>query len=194
MLDFPAQRTMNKKRSFVIGAIAVLGAGLSYYLASPFLAVNGLRNAVLSKNAEDANKYVDYPALRENLKAELTAHAMKEMQQDPEMADNPFSGLAMAVVGPMVSAMVDGFITPSGMKTIMQLASDPSSASDDTSRGIAERIAGANQTLKDTSMGYEGLDKFRVSYKNEDGTQGRFVFSRTGFADWKLTNIDLNES
>jgi hypothetical protein len=185
---------MKNKKPLIIGGVIALGAVFTYYLSSPLLAVNSLKTAVVSKNADEANKYIDYPALRENLKAELTAHAMKEMQKDPEMANNPFNGFAFAMVGPMVNAMVDNYITPSGMKTIMKLATNPSSASDDTSRNIAERVASTDKILKETSMGYDGLDKFQVSYKNEDGTKGKFVFNRKGFASWNLTNIDFNEA
>ena len=185
---------MKNKKTVVIGGIVVIGAAFTYYLVSPFLAINGLLNAIASRNGDAANKYLDYPVLRENLKAEFTSNAIKKMQQDQEIENNPFGGLAMAIVGPMVNAMVDGYVTPSGMKTILKLSSNPSSASDETLRNIAEKVAGANQSLKDTSMGYEGLNTFNVSYKNEDGTKGRFIFSRKGFADWTLTNIDLNEA
>jgi hypothetical protein len=181
---------MKGKKPLFIGAVIALGTAFAYYLASPLLAANSLKNAVISKNADEANKYIDYSALRENLKAELTAHAMKQMQQDPEMASNPFNGFAFAMVGPMVNAMVDNYITPSGMKTIMKFASDPSSATDDTSRNIAEKVASTDKMLKETSMGYDGLDKFQVLYKNQDGTKGKLVFNRKGFAGWNLTNIN----
>ena len=171
-----------------------MGAAFTYYLSSPLLAVNSLKNAVISKNADEASKYVDYPTLRENLKAELTAIAMKKMQEDPEMANNPFNGFAFAMVGPMVNAMVDNYITPSGMKTIMKLSSNPSSATDEPSRNIAEIVASADQINKETSMGYDGLEKFQVSYKNEDGTKGKLLFNRKGFAGWTLTNIDFEEA
>jgi hypothetical protein len=60
----------------VLGTIAIAGG---YYLASPFLAIQGLRSGFLSKNADQVNRYIDYPALQVDLKAQLGAMMHKSM-------------------------------------------------------------------------------------------------------------------
>ena len=114
---------MLKKRLVVGGFSLAAALTAGYYLASPFLALNGLKNSFANKDADKVNQYIDYPALREDLKGQLMAAAIKNMQSDPEMSSNPFSGFATAIVGPMVNAMVDSYVTPSGTKTVMALFS-----------------------------------------------------------------------
>lgn len=50
--------------------------------------------------------------LRESLKADLNRAMMDKFRNDPEMASNPFSGMALAMIPAMINSMVDGFITP----------------------------------------------------------------------------------
>jgi hypothetical protein len=181
---------LNKR--WIVGGFslaAVLAAG--YYLASPFLALNSLKNSFANKDADKVNQYIDYPALREDLKGQLMAAAIKNMQSDPEMSSNPFSGFAAAMVGPMVNAMVDSYVTPSGMKTVMALSSGEQASQDETSQNLAERAKDLNEALKKTSFGYEGLDKFGVTATGDDGAKTKLMFARSGFADWKLKGVVL---
>ena len=182
---------MVKKKWFVPGASLVVALTAGYYFVSPLLAINDLKNAFLSNNADKASRYIDYPALREDLKGQLIASAIKNMQSDPEMSANPFSGFAVAMVGPMVNAMVDSYVTPSGMKTIMSLSAGQETTQDETSLNLAERAKDLNQALKRTSFGYEGLDTFHLIATGEGGDKTKLVFARSGFADWKLKGVAL---
>jgi hypothetical protein len=115
------------------------------------------------------------------------ASAIKNMQSDPEMSSNQFSGFAAA----MVNAMIDSYVTPSGMKTVMALSSGELASQDETSQNLAERAKDLNEALKKTSFGYEGLDKFGVTATGDDGATTKLVFARAGFADWKLKGVIL---
>jgi hypothetical protein len=91
----------------------------------------------------------------------------------------------------MVNAMVDSYVTPSGMKTVMALSSGEQASQDETSQNLAERAKDLNEALKKTSFGYEGLDKFGVTATGDDGAKTKLVFARSGFADWKLKGVVL---
>jgi hypothetical protein len=182
------------KQKLVIRGLTVavvLTAG--YYFASPLLAMNDLKSAFLDKNADKVNRYIDYPSLREDLKGQLMAAAIKDMQADPEMNDNPFAGLVAAMVGPLVNAMVDSYVTPSGMKTIMALSTGQEVSQDETSKNLVERAKELDEALKKTSFGYEGLDTFYLTATGDDGDQTKLLFARSGFADWKLKGVVLPE-
>lgn len=181
-------------KQWVVGG-ASLGAALiaGYYFASPLLAINAIKSGFANKDADKVSQYIDYPALREDLKGQLMAAALKNMQNDPEMNSNPFSGIAAAIVGPFVNAMVDSYVTPSGMKTVMALSSGEQASQDETSQNLAERAKDLNDALKQTSFGYEGLDKFGVTATGDDGAKTKLVFVRSGFADWKLKGVVLPE-
>ncbi len=173
-----------------IGSVSVVGG---YYLASPFLAIQGFRSGFLSKNAAQVNQYIDYPSLQSALKAQLGSMMLKTMQSDPEMAANPFSGFGMAMITPMVNSMVDTYVTPSGMKTILEASSTQQSGAsqDQTAQKLVERKREFDQALQKTTMGYDGLNKFQLTATADDGKKIKLVFNRQGVAEWKLKSIIL---
>jgi hypothetical protein len=174
----------------VVSAVTVLVAGV-YYFASPYLAINSLRNGFLSKNPDQVSKYIDYPTLREDLKAQLGAAAIKNLQNDPQMASNPFSGVAMGMITPMINSMVDTYVTPSGMRTIFESNSSGQSGEDQTVQALADRKKEFDKNLQKTSMGYEGIGQFQLTVTSEDDKKTKFIFNRKGFSDWKLKTIVL---
>jgi len=176
------------------GCITALAAG--WYLLSPFAAVAGCRNAFIELNSERASECVDFPALRENLKSELPALLAKQMQQDPGMQANPFASFGMALIMPMVSAMVDTYVTPAGLRTAFEMAKssqsgEGASTENEGEAAAANRSAELSESLQKSSLGYKGLDKFQVTGTNEDGSKITLVFNRQGFAEWKLSSISF---
>lgn len=184
------RKTKRIALALAIGSVTAVGG---YYLASPFLAIQELRTGFLSKNADQVNQYIDYPSLQSDLKAQLGSMMLKTMQSDPEMAANPFSGFAMAMITPMVNSIVDTYVTPSGMKTILEAPStQQSSASpDQTAQNLVERKREFDKALQKTTMGYDGLHKFQLTATADDGKKTKLVFNRQGFAEWKLNSVIL---
>jgi hypothetical protein len=180
-------------------AAAVIGliAG-GYYLVSPYLAVQGLRNGFLSRNADQVSEYIDYQALREDLKSQLIATALKDMQNDSQMAGNPFSGLATAMITPMITSWIDTYVTPSGVKALFESSSADGSDPNQTKQNLAERKKDFEKALKESSMGYEGIDRFQLASppisvpgNSLDGQVVKYIFYRQGFASWKLKTVVL---
>ena len=174
------------------GCITALAAG--WYLVSPFAAVAGCRNAIVDLNAERASECIDFPVLRDNLKTELPALMAKQMQQDPEIRDNPFASFGMALIMPMVSAMVDVYVTPAGLRTAFEMAKSNQSGrgnegENEEAAAAAFRSSQLSDSLQKSSLGYDGLDRFKVTGTGNDGTKLTLVFNRQGFADWKLSSI-----
>jgi len=176
--------------SVAIGSVASVGG---YYLASPYLAIQGLRNGFLSRNADQVNQYIDYPSLQSDLKAQLGTIMLKSMQSDPEMVANPFSGFAMAMITPMVNSMVDTYVTPSGMKSVLEASTTQQSGTiqDQTTQNLVERKKEFDKALQKTSMGYDGLNKFQLTATADDGRITKLVFNRQGFSEWKLKSVVL---
>ena len=105
---------VNRKAKRIALAVAIGSATAAggYYLASPYLAIQGLRSGFLSRNADQAHQYIDHPSLQSDLKAQLRSMMLRSMQSDPEMAANPLSGFTMAMITPIANSMVDTYITP----------------------------------------------------------------------------------
>ena len=184
------RKTKRIALALAIGSVAAVGG---CYLASPFLAIKELRSGFLSKNADQVNQYIDYPSLQSDLKAQLGSIMLKTMQSDPEMAANPFSGFAMAMITPIVNSMVDTYVTPSGMKTILEASSTQQSGAsqDQTAQNLVERKREFDKALQKTTMGYDGLNKFQLMATADDGRKTKLVFNRQGFAEWKLKRVIL---
>jgi hypothetical protein len=69
--------------------------------------------AAADANDPDAlNAYIDYPALRADLKAEVKGQMMAEAQKDR----SGLRGLGLTIGTAMVGPMIDRLITPAGMR------------------------------------------------------------------------------
>lgn len=168
---------MTRKVKVVLGlgvAVALIGAFLS-----PHFAVYRMRQAALAKDADTVSGYVDYPALKESLKAGFNARMMRAMQ---EQSNNPFAGLGMLLGAGLVNTMVDNMVTPQGLAAMMQ-GSSPRTPADEVPKGDGSK----------TSMNYVGMDKFVVTVEPSSGNGKpiKLIYLRHGLFSWKLSGVDL---
>ncbi len=125
------------KRSTIVGGIAVAGIvalGIAVY-ASPYRAVNALREAAEAGDRERLVTFVDFPALRESLKAELNATVIAPMLDKAQ--GKPYSGLGTVLAGAMLGPMVDAMVTPEGVAEMVRRGR-PRPATGDTAATAAE--------------------------------------------------------
>ncbi|WP_262423303.1 DUF2939 domain-containing protein [Brevundimonas denitrificans] len=70
--------------------IAILiGAFLVAWFASPVFAVRSLINAARTGDEARLERLVDFPAVRDDLKAQLNAQLVRRVREDPELRDVP---------------------------------------------------------------------------------------------------------
>lgn len=177
-----------------IGAGCVTALVAGWYLLSPFTAVAECRNAIVELNPERTSNCIDFPVLRENLKSDLPERLARQMRKDREFRDNPVGNFGMALLMPMVSAIVDAYVTPAGIRTAFGMAksiqSSKKAGTENAGKAIvAKSSAELSKALKKGSLSYKGLDKFQVTGENNEGRKITLVFNRQGFADWKLSGI-----
>ena len=88
--------------------LAVLFFG--FLAASPYITFHRIKQAVDAEDLQALSTYVDYPALRENLKTQaLAAISAKWQEQAP---DNPLAGLGRTLAAGAAEKMIDALITP----------------------------------------------------------------------------------
>jgi Protein of unknown function (DUF2939) len=170
------------KKSTVLSIMAVVIFGLvGIYFGSPYLAARNLQNAAIEADADELEASVDFPAVRESLKSQLNVAMMTEMQNDPEMKDNPFAGLGAMLVPAMVDRMIDAYVTSDGLAAMVR-GQKPN-----------ENSVPVTKEEIEFDSSYVNLDRFKVTMRNaalnEDGPS--LVFDREGFASWKLVKIEL---
>jgi hypothetical protein len=153
------------------------------YLGSPYWAARQFRAAALSADVDQLEAAVDFPAVRESLKSQMTVALTMRMNSDPEMKSNPFSGLGMMLIPTMVNTMIDGFVTPQGIATMVR-------------QGKLAKAAAAQPADPSVTYDYEyrGLDRFTVTARTPSSKSAdvpKFVFERRGLFAWKMIRLEI---
>ncbi|RDI96654.1 DUF2939 domain-containing protein [Meiothermus sp. QL-1] len=105
---------MKGKRWIGIVALAVLGGGVLYFWFSPLLALGGLQRAIERKDTRAIERYVDFPAVKEDLKGKLMARMAQEAQKDT----SGFGALGLLFAGALIDPLVEALVTPEGLAAI----------------------------------------------------------------------------
>lgn len=174
---------MNKKITIALSALLV---GLTVWLyCTPYLAVNGMRSAAEEKNAAKLSGYVDFPAVKEDLKANLNAKLTAQLGK--EKGANPFADMGEAMAEALINPIVEALVTPESLAIMMEGEKEQAQPAGNESKS-SESKPGA-----ETSMAYEGLNRFvfTVTQKNETGGAIGLVFHREGLFSWKLAALRL---
>ena len=115
-------------RSILGGFIFVLLLACGLVFASPYIALEGLRDALESGDAEDISNRIDFPLLRLNMKEQLNATMAKNVDRESE--DNPFAALATSMASLVIENALDALVTPAGVAKLVagQQLLDPEGA------------------------------------------------------------------
>lgn len=199
---------MRKILLVILLVAAVLGVGAVWYW-SPYAALNSMRSAVRDGDAERLDAHIDYPKLRESLKAQLAATVQREVaaasgaDSEMERAGIKLGGvLGQAMVGGMVDALVrpealmlamqSGKLAPRGER---QAAGNADANAKGEAKADVKSAADAfDQAPPSWQVTRENADLVIVYTGDEQAPvsgQTGFVLTREGFAHWKLTGIRL---
>jgi hypothetical protein len=165
----------------------VLGVVAAAYVASPVAALYSLRSAVQNGSKDQLGALVDFPAVRDDLKAQMNARIVQALSE-PDMKDNPFAGLAALVAPALVGRMIDAAVTPDGISALIRNGKiDQASVQERPSAG-----SGTEEPAV-TRMGYLTLDRFKVSLDSPRTPPASMslVLERRGILTWKLIKIEL---
>jgi hypothetical protein len=135
--------------------------------------------AAADANDPDAlNSYIDYPALREDLKAEITG----QMRVEAKKEKSGFGRLGLAIGTAMIGPVIDGLVTPAGMRTALIAKRDQAQIEPAPEAVSALRLPDEPVIVR------RGFSEFLVASKQQP-TSG-LVFKRHGLS-WKLSGVDL---
>ena len=161
----------------------VIAALVGWYEFSPLYTLSEMREAAAAGNSAKLSRWVDYQALKIDLKGELRREILLEANRRGT-GDNPFAKLAVA----LVPLGVDWVVTPESVQAMF----DAKSAASTTGRGPAARdskigVMPVAIPKVDIVIERHGLSEFKVKTKGKDGAA---VFRRYGFG-WKLAGVDM---
>jgi hypothetical protein len=178
-------------RSILGGFIFVLLLACGLVFASPYIALEGLRDALESGDAEDISNRIDFPLLRLNMKEQLNATMAKNVDRESE--DNPFAALATSMASLVIENALDALVTPAGVAKLVagQQLLDPEGADENQ---IPDDDSNTRRNLlSEARVVHDSLDSVSVWVPNDYGNEFRIVMRRFGMT-WKLTNVILSES
>lgn len=176
--------------------IAVAIATGAYWYGSPYLAIHQMKSAADKGDADTFNEHVDYPRLRESLKGQLTALMTDKLAAKKSSGDGIEA--AGAALGSMLGlALVDRFVDALVRPEVVMRAMEEGRMKPvpGASRPADTDAKPSNQRDKvEWTFERKGLDKLLAhGARPSEPVDQRvsFVFERSGFATWKLTEIRL---
>jgi hypothetical protein len=173
-----------KLLTLLVGGLFFVVVAIWFVLA-PFLTLRNMRNAAHNRDASTFCSYIDFPKLRENLKDELNARMLFEMNKDEKLKSNPFAGLATMAGPAIVNNMVDGYITPAAIERMFrgekpQQESQANLASQTFSKDFLSDESG------EISSAYKNFSEFQVTFTPKTGAPMVLVFERRNLVTWQL--------
>jgi len=201
---------MKFKSLVAVVLVLLLGAAAGYWYWSPFLALRQLQTAARAGDAEEFNRHVDYPKLRESLKDQFSALVAQKLgtPQDP---GNPLAALGSMIGLGLVNQLVDVMVRPETVMAAMSHgrlaqpapaptpvpapAPAPGQAAPESSPPAAEGAPADNKPRWVIDrQGANRMTAFAIDPAKPDEPNSErlgLVFERSGFVDWKLTEIRM---
>lgn len=172
---------LNKK---IIGAIIALAVVICGYLyASPYIAINNIKNAAQAGDSVKVSKYIDYPSVRQSFKDQMNAKMAKEvMKQD----NDGFGALGAMLASTMVDKMIDGIVTPEGMTLMLKGKNLKDAEQDSQDTQTAET---QEQTKPEYEAGYTSMNDFEVVIKDQQQSKEVKVLMVRDGLSWKIHKI-----
>lgn len=162
------------KIAAVAAALIVIASATLWYFESPVWTLKSMKDAAQSRDADALNAYIDYPALRESLKAELMARMSAEARKDK----SGFGALGMAIGSAVMSPMIDGLVSPAGMHDALLANREV----DTTSATSALHVPRQPVIVR------RNFSEFLVTTKDQPNSG--LVFRRHGLS-WMLSGVEL---
>jgi len=168
-------------------SLAFLVLLLGYVAAGPLLTINAIRDAVRTEDSRALSRQVDFPALRESLRAQLADAIVREA--GPDVQSSLFGALGLRFAGSAAGAGVDMMVTPVGLSALMRgqrlwnlaAGASPMQTAPDPVRPAP---------LEDAHYRYHSPSRFTATVRDDRGRPIEFVLTRKGLV-WKLSDIRL---
>ena len=187
---------MQKAHRFkLIASLAVVAAVLlaAFWYWSPYWDLRQMAAAARAGDADTFNGHVDYPRLRESVKGQFAARMAGAMGKIDR--SNPFAGMGAAIGMGMANVIVDAMVRPEVvMKAMAEGRLAPEKGGSAQPGGTDGRSRPADPQWKFERDGFNRIVSHAIDPAQSGDSNAQrvgFVFERTGFANWKLTEVRL---
>lgn len=175
-------------KKWLVVIVAVLALAVGWIAAGPFLTIHAIRGAVKEQDAARLSEYVDFPALRANLKLQIDNYMVRQVE--PETQASLLGAIALRLASGATDGIVDAMASPAGLAAVME------------GRNFWHRLGGRRTTddtyatapprdpLEGARYHFESPSRFTATVSNADGEPVVFVLTRSGFT-WKVSDVRL---
>ncbi len=169
-----------------IAALVLVMVGAGFY-ATPYLAVNDMRNAAKARDATTLNQYIDYPAVKESLKQSLNSDMSKTLLKDK--TDSGMNAFATMFASAFVNPLIDILVTPENMALMLQAEMPKALDTHDTSTPNENNNSKQDELI--ISKHYQNFDHFVVTMakKSHPDLVFTFTLARIGLVNWQLKGL-----
>lgn len=178
----PANRWMIA--TVALATVFVLGL-IGLFTAAPLLSLVRMGNAARNRDVKTFVSYIDFPRVRENLKADLNAQMLEKMTKDPEK-NSIGTGFA-AMLGPtVINNMIDAYVTPASVERMLRkdFKLSPDSAATPPITFVPEDDG-------EWDYAYTGVSEFKLVVSKPKQTPVAFTMERENLIFWKLVRIQM---
>nr|WP_246328968.1 DUF2939 domain-containing protein [Brevundimonas lenta] len=160
---------------------AIVLAAISFFLA-PGVAFFAIRSAADANDAAALARLVDYPAVRQSLRPQLTGNPASQ-SPPPSFLEDPIGAVRRQFEqGPMLGPDPNVYLTPAAIGALTRgegrYASQRTAAAVDAHNPIPTPV-------------FWSINRARMQVRDEGGSETIFTFERTGPFDWRLVHIGL---
>ena len=172
---------MKKTLPVVLAVLVILA--VAGYVVSPFFYISSLKGAFLAADSNKLADLVDFPALRDSLKEQLTTLFTQQAKESSDSKQSAFAALT-AFVGPaFLNRAVDMYCTPDAIAGFVKKNNQ---AQSNTQSFI--KIPGASDLdwSKLKNFSFTGPTSFRI------GTDHITLFARLEGLGWKVYRMEVS--
>lgn len=166
--------------------VAVVLAVISFF-AAPGVAFFAIRSAADASDVQGLSRLVDFTAVRQSLRPQLTGNAAA-LAPAPSLLEDPVGAIRhqLEQARPAALVDVDAWLTPASLAALTR--------GEGRASAQAAATPGAARGNPMPSPVFWGVNRTRLAVKGEGGEQTVFTFERKGPFEWKLVHIGLPEA
>lgn len=167
---------ITRRRTLILLTLAVLFGGSVFF--SPHWHVHQMVTAAEGRDAEKFSRYVDYPALRDSLKAQFAQSVDQQMGGD----DSLFGAIGKMIGRAIAEPVIEATVSPAGAMA-MVVETPPSDLS-----ASATSVPPA-QAKADYAVSYRGWDSVDASTTRANGDTFTMRLRRAGLWSWQWVGV-----
>ena len=171
------------KRLFaLVFAAALLFFG--FLAASPYITFHKIKQAAESENMQAISEYIDYPALRESLKAQALAAISAKLETEK---NSPFASLGRVFASGATEKMIDALVTPENIMLALASGKILQGGMQSKNPGSPE-TAPTKEDIKNYTASWQDWSHILVHKKGE---HTGYIFRRSAPLgwEWKLAGV-----